>query len=255
MRLGFLGTGDLAATLVRGLKGQDHQILVSPRNARVAAALAQETPGLTVASNEEVVAGSDVVFLCLMARVADAVLPGLPFRAEQTILSMMVDAPLAKLRRLCAPATDIAIAIGSPAIAQGGCPVPVYPASPVFNDLYGARNLVLPQPSEAALNAHLGASAICSPILDQLLAATDWLTAHTGNPVASEAYVTGLIRACLPDHTAGGEIAATLQSLSTEGGLNATLRAAMQPAKDGLRNGLDGFHARLGLNDKTEGWT
>lgn len=252
MRLGFLGTGDIAATLVRGLHGQHHQILVSPRNADVAARLAAEVPGLMIAPNEEVVAGSDVIFLCLMARVADEVLPGLPFRTEQTILSMMVDAPLARLRHLCAPATDIAI--GSPAIARGGCPVPVFPASPVLQELYGARNLMLPQASETALNAHLGASAICSPILVQLLTAVDWLSGHTGNPAAAEAYVAALIRACLPERAAGGELGTTLKSLSTEGGLNATLRVAMAPAKHDLRHGLDGFHIRLGL-DETRGRT
>lgn len=249
MRLGFLGTGDIAATLVRGLHGQHHQILVSPRNADVAARLASEVPGLMIAPNEEVVANADVIFLCLLAAVAWEVLPGLPFRADQTVISVMVDAPLAKLRAVCAPATDIAIAIGSPAIARGGCPVPVFPASPVLQELYGARNLMLPQASETALNAHLGASAICSSILDQLLTAVDWLSGHTGNPAAAEAYVAALIRACLPERAAGGELGRTLKSLSTEGGLNATLRVAMAPAKHDLRHGLDGFHIRLGLDE------
>jgi hypothetical protein len=121
----------------------------------------------------------------------------------------------------------------------------------VLEALYGGRNLVLPQPSEAALNAHLGASALCSPILDQLLAAVDWLSAHTGDPRAAEAYVSAMIRGYLPERAAGGELAAALQSLSTEGGLNATLRAAMDPARDDLRRGLQGVHGRLGLDDLT----
>ena len=254
MRLGFLGTGEITAAMVRGLQGQDHQILVSPRNATVAAALA-ELPGVSIAPNEDVVANSDVVFLCLLARVALKVLPTLPFRADHTIISVMVDAPLAKLRAVCAPATDIAITIPLPPIAKGGCPLPVYPASPVLDQLYGARNLVLPQPSEEALNAHLGASALCSPILDQLLTATDWLASHTGNPAAGEAYIATMIRAYLPERAKEGDLAAALKSLSTEGGLNATLRAAMAPAKDRLKLGLNRFHTRLGLKDKTGGKT
>lgn len=254
MRLGFLGTGEITAALVRGLEGQDHAILVSPRNAMVAATLAAEVPGVTIVPNEEVVAQSDVIFLCLLAPVAFEVLPTLPFRAGQTVISVMVDAPLAKLRVLCAPATDIAITIPLPPIATGGCPLPVYPASEILDALYGARNLILPQPSEAALNAHLGASSLCSPILDQLLTATDWLAGHTGNPAAAEAYIAAMIRGYLPDRAARGALAAALTKLSTEGGLNATLRAAMSPAKDSLRQGLDGFLPRLGLND-TKGRT
>lgn len=254
MRLGFLGTGEITAAMVRGLEGQGHSILVSPRNAQVAAALA-ELPGVAIAPNDQVVANSDVVFLCLLARVAEDVLPGLPFRAVQTVISVMVDAPLARLRSLCAPATDIAITIPLPPIAQGGCPLPVYPDSPVLHALFGARNLILPQPSEAALNAHLGASALCSPILDQLLTATDWLAGHTGNRAAAEAHIAAMIRAYLPERAAEGDLAAALKKLSTEGGLNATLRAAMAPAKETLRNGLDGFHTRLGLTDGTRGRT
>ena len=249
MRLGFLGTGEITAALVRGLQGQGHQVLVSPRNATVAAALAAEVKGVSVVPNEEVVRGSDVVFLCLLARVARDLLPSLPFRAGQTVISVMVDAPLADLRQLCAPATDIAITIPLPPIATGGCPLPVYPASPVLEALFGTRNLILPQPSEAALNAHLGASALCSPILDQLLTATEWLADHTGNPAAAEAYIAAMIRGYLPERAAEGDLAEALKKLSTEGGLNATLRAAMAPAKEALRQGLDGFHSRLGLND------
>lgn len=255
MRLGFLGTGEIAAAMVRGLRGQGHSILVSPRNAKVAATLAAEVAGVTIAPNEQVVAGSDVVFLCLMARAVEDALPSLPFRAGQSVISVMVDVPLAKLRRLCAPAIDIAITIPLPSIAGGGCPLPTYPASPALDALFGAKNLILPQPSETALNAHLGASALCSPILDQLLTATDWLTAHTGNPAAAEAYIAAMIRACLPERASAGDLASALKRLSTEGGLNATLRAAMAPAKDSLRHGLTGFLLRLGLKEKTEGQT
>lgn len=254
-RIGFLGTGEITAAMVRGLAGQGHEIRVSPRNAAIAATLAAEVPEVAIAPNENVVANSDVVFLCLLARVAEEVLPNLPFRTGQTVISVMVDARLAILRQLCAPATDIVLTIPLPPIAQGGCPLPVYPDLPALHALFGARNLILPQPSEAALNAHLGASALCSPILDQLLTATDWLASHTGSPAAAEAYIAAMIRAYLPERAAEGDLATALQKLSTEGGLNATLRAAMAPAKEDLRHGLDGFRPRLGLKDKNEGRT
>lgn len=248
MRLGFIGTGEITAAMVRGLAGRGHTILVSPRNVTMAATLASEVPEVSIAPNDQLVEGSDVIFLCLLARVAEDVLPSLPFRAGQSVISVMVDAPLARLRQLCAPATDIALTIPLPPIANGGCPLPVHPASPVLEALYGDRNLILPQPSEAALNAHLGASALCSPILDQLLTAIDWLARYTGNAAGAEAYVAAMIRGYLPERAMKGDLAGALQKLSTEGGLNATLRAAMHPAKDDLRRGLDGFRKRLGLD-------
>ena len=250
MRLGFLGTGEIAAAMLRGLRGQDHDILISPRNAGMAAALAAELPGVTIAANEDVVAGSDVVFLCLMAKVARELLPTLPFRADHTLISVMVDAPLATLRALCAPATDISITIPLPPIATGGCPLPVHPPSPVLEALFGASNPVLPLRDEVALQAHLGVSALCSPILDQIITAKDWLAAYTGDAARAEAYVAAMLRCYLPARAQGGELSAALAALSTEGGLNATLRKAMLPAKTTLTHGLDGFRHRLNLPER-----
>jgi pyrroline-5-carboxylate reductase len=251
-RIGFIGTGEITAAMVRGLQGQGHKILVSPRNANMAATLAAEVAEVSIAPNDQVVAGSDVVFLCLMAKVAETVLTGLPFRAGQTVISVMVDAPLAKLRAWCAPATDISITIPLPPIAQGGCPLPVYPASPALEALFGARNLVIPLQSETAINAHLAASAICSPMLDQLLTAGQWLAGFTGDRDAAEAYVSTMIRCYLPARPASGELADALQKLSTEGGLNATLRAHMSSAKTMMTEGLDGFRTRVGLGQKDQ---
>lgn len=253
MRLGFIGTGDITRAMVRGLAGQGHQILISPRNATIAAALAAEIPGVSIASNEEVVAGSDVVFLCLLARVAVDVVPSLPFRADHRVVSVMVDAPLAKLRHLCAPATDIALTIPLPPIAKGGCPLPVYPASPTLEALFGVRNPVITLESETALAAHLAVSGISATMLDQLLTAAGWLAGHTGDPASAEAYVAAMIRAYLPERAAGGELAGALRNLSTAGGLNATLRAAMAGAKTDMVKGLDGFSARLGLDKTAQG--
>ncbi|MEZ5754566.1 MAG: NAD(P)-binding domain-containing protein [Paracoccaceae bacterium] len=250
-RIGFVGTGEIAAAMLRALQGQGHSFLISPRNAAMAAALARDLPDVRIAPNEEVVSGSEIVFLCLMARVAEEVLPGLPFREDQSVISVMVDAPLARLRQLCAPARDIAITIPLPPIAEGGCPLPVYPPSTVLEALYGARNPVLPLRDEAALQAHLGVSAICSPLLDQLITAKDWLATYTGDAAGAEAYVAAMIRCYLPARAQGGELAEALRKLSTEGGLNATLRAAMAPAKGDLMRGLDGFLPRLGLTDGT----
>lgn len=251
-RVGFIGTGEIAALMVQGLAGQGHEIVVSDRNAQVAARLAATFPGLRVAPNAQVVAEVDVVILCLLARVADSALAGLPWRAGQAVISVMVDMGLARLQRLCAPATDIAITIPLPPISTGGCPLPVYPASPALDALYGAKNRVFTVRDEVALNAHFGATALCSPFLEQVLTTAAWLAESTGDPEQSQAYVRDVLRGYLPAQGEAGHLGAALQSLSTEGGLNATLRAAMKGANTDLRAGLDGFRGRLGLEGKTE---
>ena len=251
-RIGFIGTGEIASLMVQGLAGQGHEIIVSDRNAEVAARLKATVPGLRVAPNAKVVEGADIVILCLLARVADEALTGLPFRAGQSIISVMVDVGLAKLQKLCAPATDIAITIPLPPIAVGGCPLPVYPASKALEQLFGAKNMVFTVRDETALNAHFGATALCSPFLAQTITTADWLAGFTGDREMADAYLIAVIRGYLPERPAAGHLGASLQSLSTEGGLNATLRAAMDGANTELRAGLDGFRGRLGLEGNTK---
>ncbi|MEY5038757.1 MAG: hypothetical protein RL472_1863 [Pseudomonadota bacterium] len=251
-RVGFIGTGEIASLMVQGLAGQGHEIVVSDRNPQVAARLKATVPGLRVAPNAEVVEGADIVILCLLARVADEALTGLPFRAGQSVISVMVDVGLAKLQKLCAPVTDIAITIPLPPIAVGGCPLPVYPASRALEQLFGAKNRVFTVRDEVALNAHFGATALCSPFLEQVLTTAAWLTEFTADADQSQAYVRDVLRGYLPEDGEKGHLGAALQSLSTEGGLNATLRAAMTVANTELRAGLDGFRGRLGLEGKTE---
>ncbi len=88
--IGILGTGSLAAAIVRGLcEGVDDAppILLSPRGERTSARLAAAYPGVTVAAdNQAVVDGADTVLVCL--RQDDAGLLGdLTWRPEQTVVS------------------------------------------------------------------------------------------------------------------------------------------------------------------------
>ncbi|WP_298571535.1 NAD(P)-binding domain-containing protein [uncultured Aliiroseovarius sp.] len=252
-RIGFIGTGEIAAAIVTGLAGRGHQILVSDRNADVADRLARQHSDVLVTPNDQVVADSDIVFLCLLADVARKVLPTLPFRPDHSVISVMVDVPLSDLKALCAPAVDIAITIPLPSVAVGGSALPVYPESAALRTLFGETDIIIACRDENALNAHFAASALASPILDQMREGAAWLTDLTGDATAAERYVAtvfaGFLRQMTTDPDARFE--GLLDSLSTEGGLNATLRAHMRDAGTlaELAEGLDTLKPRLGLAD------
>ena len=250
-RIGFIGTGVIASAMVRGLAGKGHSILVSERTAALAGQLAQEFDEVTVAANQQVLDDSDIVCLCLLKSVAEHVLPELTFRACHSLISVMADVSLAQVREWCAPASEICITIPLPFVATGGCPLPVYPASPVLEELFGADNLVLPQPNEDALTAHFAACATASVVMTELRAASEWLAGFTGNSAAAEAYLITAFSGFFAGMSPGepNQFAQVLQGLSLEGGLNATLRAKVEQGgvNDLIREGLDGFRERLGL--------
>lgn len=248
--VGFIGTGELASAMVRGLVGQGHDIWVSERNAVISANLAKTYADVSVGSNQTVLDACDIVFLCLMDTVAKDVLPDLSFRAGQKIVSVMLGVSLVELQTHCAPADEISITIPLPFIARGGCPLPVYPESKALSQLYGSNNLILPMANEAALAPHFAATALLSPIFAQLQTGAHWLGSITGDPKAAEAYIAALFKGTFDDIPADG-FAGVLQGLSTEGGLNATLRQHMadQGALGDLTDGLDALRSRLGISD------
>ncbi|MEM9717224.1 MAG: NAD(P)-binding domain-containing protein [Pseudomonadota bacterium] len=247
MIIGFIGTGAIAASMVRGLSGQGHQIWVSPRNARLAAELS-ELPDVEIKTNDQIAAEADTVILCLLADIARSVVPDLKFQASTKIISVMVDYPLVELQKTCDPATQFAITIPLPFIETGGCPLPVFPKEgvDVVDDLFGAANTIIPVETESGLNAHFAATALNSTTLAQVQAASGWLANHTGDTKAAEAYIASLVAAQLSTLPVGG-VAEALEDLSTEGGLNATLRQHMSASEDHLVEGLKTFEERLKL--------
>lgn len=254
MKIGFIGTGEIAAAMVHGLEGKAHTILVSERNAHVAADLADEVAEVTIAPNQLVLDQSEVVFLCMMADVAREVLPNLTFREDHKIISAMVDVDLASLAELCAPATEIAITIPMPFIAKGGCPLPVFPESEALRAVFGEDNQIIPLSEEAAMNPHFAASALSSVIFSMLDVGADWLAAHTGDARSAETYVASLFSGYFRhlETDGDGRFAEIVSALSSTGGLNATLREHLkrEGVNDVLLSGLDGFEERLGLRPR-----
>ncbi|MEM7438012.1 MAG: NAD(P)-binding domain-containing protein [Pseudomonadota bacterium] len=243
-KVGFLGTGAIAAAMVKGLSGQGHQILVSERSHNTATELSDAFEEVSVAPNDAVVANSDILILCLMADTARAVLPNLPFRADQSVLSVMADVPLADLADLCAPATNFAIFIPLPFIATGSCPLPVTPESLVLEELFGSKNIIIPCRDEKALNAHFAACSLASVTFAQMQETASWLAQHTGDANGAEAYIKALLGGYIPQIET---LASAIADLNTEGGFNQTLRLHMDPARGQLKDGLDQFAPRLGL--------
>jgi pyrroline-5-carboxylate reductase len=159
--------------------------------------------------------------------------------------------PHDRVRSLVAPADDVSLFIPLPSVATGGCPLPVYPDTGTVRDLFGARNPVIGCASEVALNAHFGACALSLPVMALLTEGRDWLADLTGDPDGAETYVTAMFGAYFAALRADGSggLESLTKGLSTPGGLNASVRDAMDRAGAplALRRGLDDLKPRLGL--------
>ena len=224
---------------------------MSECNAERVRILAAAYSEVVIYDNQSVLDRCDYVCLCLMKETALSVMLTLSFRNDHKIISAMVDVDMNTLSKLCAPAQNISITIPLPFIATGKCPLPVYPDTGAVRELFGDKNIVLPVKNEMALNAHFAASALASAIFVQMNSGSEWLGSVTGDKAAAEAYVVAMLGGfigVLPTD-GNGRLEEALEALSTEGGLNATLRAHITDAGvlETLHQGLDGFKPRLGL--------
>ena len=246
-RIGFIGTGHIAAPMVRHLAAKGHRIAVTRRNETVSAALARNC-GVTVAEPQALVDASDIVFLCLRPHHAEAGLAHLRFREGQQIVSVMAGVPVDTLTRLCAPATDFVQTIPLGFLEQGGCPLAAHGNDVLLADLFAPENPVVKVPDEAALNAHFAICAMVPGILDLMATASGWLGQRSGADGA-EFYTTQLMAGFLAAMEKGraGRLAQERDALATEGTLSLQMTETLRDggAHAALTRALDAIEKRL----------
>jgi len=249
MRIGFLGTGRIAAPLARAVAANDFPVLVSRRNEEVSAQLSRETRSITMGENQEVVDRSDLVFLCLRGSVARDVLPGITFRQQMSIVSVMAGIRLEELAELCSPADGIVRMIPLGFIETGGCPLPVYPNAEVLQGLFGADNPIIPVRTEQDLQTHFAAATVVPVAVRTLREAADWLGDEIENPIGAETYVlaatAGYLRSLPLDGR--GRLSASIDEMMTEGGLTSQIITHLEQvgAMAAISSGLDDLRTRL----------
>ncbi|MEM6988210.1 MAG: NAD(P)-binding domain-containing protein [Pseudomonadota bacterium] len=149
--LGVVGTGHFASYTIKALRngGNTDPILLSPRNARYAAALASEQ-GCTIAeSNQAVIDHADTVLLSVRPQHLDDALRDIHFRPEQTVISALAGVTVAALRAKGLPDQTVRI-MPSSFIEAGDAVIPLYPALPTVEALFAQAGKVVVFDDEAA---------------------------------------------------------------------------------------------------------
>ena len=131
MKLGFIGTGKIASSVITGIctsKISFQKILVSPRNRNIAEKLKKRFRKVYIAkNNQEVVDKCNWVFLAVTPKVGEKILPKLKYRSNQKIISFISTINLDQLKRIIKQKVKIVRAIPLPPISLGKGPVPINP--------------------------------------------------------------------------------------------------------------------------------
>ena len=185
MKLGFLGTGAITSSIVTGLnsaRGQERPIRLSPRNSAVAADLANRFPHVSVAStNQEVVDDSGTVIVAVRPQIAQDVLSGLRFRADQNVISLVAGFSLRRIAGLVSPATRVTRAVPLPSTAKRRCPTAIFPRDPVTFELFSSLGAAFEVDTENEFNALCTATATMAAYFAFAECVASWL-ARQGIP-------------------------------------------------------------------------
>ena len=104
MNLGFIGTGNIVSDVVTGItksKFSYKKIIISPRNKKKAGYLKKKFKRITIAKdNQTVIDVSDWIFLGVLPRVGENILPRLKFKKNQTVVSFISTTNYSKLKKL-----------------------------------------------------------------------------------------------------------------------------------------------------------
>lgn len=231
MRIGFIGTGTITRAVVEGLRraGKDHPILVSHRSEAISRDLVQRFDDVRRASNAEVAANSDIVFLAMRPTQVEDALSGITFGPDQTVVSFVTGLPVEEVARL-APASTVGRVLPLPSIARCEGPVICHPGIPrVLQLLEGMGRLVVPE-RESELLAMGSVSGFMSTYFELQNALIDWLRQRGVSDENARAYVTHILAAlggtALSTDEAG--LAALPAEHETKGGLNQRVRQGLK---------------------------
>jgi pyrroline-5-carboxylate reductase len=157
MQLGFIGTGEITASIVTGLSSSGiiaHSIWLSPRNSAIANGLANRFHGISVASsNQEVLDRSDTILIAVRPLIARDVLSELRFRPDHRVISLVSGLSLRRLSEFVAPAARVARAVPLPSTAKRLSPTAIYPADPMAAEIFAAVGAVFPVERESEFDA------------------------------------------------------------------------------------------------------
>jgi len=221
MTIGFIGVGDMASYMVRGLcrEGDGSDIVLSPRGAGPAAVLADAYGCRVAASNEEVVAASDLVVLAVRPADVTAALDGLPWREGQVLVSVVAGATLADLAA-AAPAVPVR-SMPVSAAAIGESPTAIYPDEPATRTLYERLGTVVVLPDEEAFAAASVMGAYHGWVFAVIAQAAAWLEGQGIPADRARALAAGMMRGAAGVAIAAPEtpLAETLARLTTPGGI------------------------------------
>ena len=203
MKLGFIGTGKIASSVILGVcksKIKFRQIIVSPRNKRIANNLKKKFKKVIIAkSNQDVINKSNWIFLSVTPKVGDKIIKDLKFKSNQTIISFISTINLSELKKMIKVKSKIVRAIPLPPISIKKGPVPICPPNRQVKSFFDKIGSTIEIKNEKLSINFWSTSGMMASYYEMLRVMSNWLVKKGIKKQDAQKYITSLFLALSED--------------------------------------------------------
>ena len=199
MNIGFIGTGNIVSDVISGItksKIKYKKIIISPRNKKKALYLRKYFKRVVIAKdNQEVITKADMVFLGVLPKVGEEILPKLQFRNKQIIVSFISTINYSKLKKMIRTKSIIIRAIPMPPIRLGKGPVAIFPPNKKVKSFFDKIGTTIEIKNEKLSKNFWAISGTMASFYELLNVLSKWLIRKKTNKLDAQKYVTLLYSA------------------------------------------------------------
>jgi pyrroline-5-carboxylate reductase len=254
MKLGFLGTGRIASSVITGICSSNisfSKIFISPRNKAIANKLKKKFKKVNIAKdNQEIVDNCNWVFLSVTPTVGKKIIKELKFKSNQTVISFISTISLAQLKKAIKVKAKIVRAIPLPPISLKKGPVPICPPNTKVKEFFDKIGTTVEIKDEKSSINFWCISGMMASFYELLKVMIDWLVKRGIKRNDAQKYITSLFLALSEDALINSkkDLKYLVKDSQTPNGLNE--QGVRELTKAGfykkLEKTLNNIHKRLG---------
>jgi pyrroline-5-carboxylate reductase len=226
MKLGFIGTGQIAKATILGILKSNlkiNKIYISQRNKKISIQLSKKNKKIVVLKdNQEIINNSNWIFLSITPEVANKILKNLKFKSSQIIINYISTIGIAQIKKYIKVKTRIVRALPLPPIALRKGPVPICPPNKKVKFFFNHLGTTVEVSSEKLFTNFWCMTAMMAPFYENLNTLSNWLSKKGLNKIDAQKYVTSLFLAMSEDAVVNSkkDLRVLIKNSQTPGGLN-----------------------------------
>ena len=253
MKLGFIGTGKIASSVITGICKSSikySKIIISSRNNKISKELKNKFKRISIEKdNQKILNNSNWIFLAVTPKVGEKIIKKLKFKSNQTVVSFISTITILELKKMIKAKVDIVRAIPLPPISLKKGPVPICPPNRKVKNFFNKIGSTIEIKNEKLSKNFWSTSGMMASYYEILKVMSEWLVKRGVKRSDAQKYITTLFLALSEDAVVNSkkELKYLVKESQTPKGLNeqGLREMSKKGAYKSLISTLNSIHKRL----------